>query len=719
MSSPTFAYARFRTASGKYLGVLDAGPLNASFATPEPNTRFILVNRDGGALRGGATVNLLSFSGQWVAAEDGGSSILNANRQLALEWEQFTLVRGTDPADTGEIADQGVVCLRAFDGTFLLADSIVSGSLLADGMNATPAHVFTVELDTNFDAHMPSTGRDPPWPVSFFVDAVRRYLTPVGGIERLNATRSHESGNPLLGAKDDDEFVFDIPNNEGFERAEVEILANRRGGARVSALPPVGASGTGVRLKVHWWYDGASPREGNGQVKYRLKVFAVRGRVIPAATVAIFKDGSPQLLRGFGYLDREREKLTLPSTPMLIASIDKHVTAVALEIWMARNRGTVRKHTPFFPFLRGLGVQPAGGHLDDPRVDLITFQHLLEGTSGLGNIPDSLATAEEVASFAMAHGLVNAPGTVRQYPNLENDLLRFAMLKHRGGRDGFLRFLRDEVFGPLGSKDVGLLSDDPARPNPREPYYLGGEHRIPDKHLLITASAEALGRLFSRYRQSDGRPIGRDNPLISAIQVTRLPTQAGVQVRQVLRVNCGGPALTLRGETWAADDGPLPENAWSASVSDPIDATDDDALYQSCRYGALRYHFPVPAGVYEVKLKFAENWLSNPGERVFNVVINDDTVLAAFDILRETGVPRRALDKTFRVVVDASEGITIATPPSWGGETWYGGFGGTTAMVEQMFGPGIVNVALFNTQVEAAEIEWILKADALIGTNWP
>jgi CubicO group peptidase (beta-lactamase class C family) len=593
--------------------------VNANGTQSDRSSRFILVDRDDGTLKSGDSINLLSASGHWVSAEGGGSSILNANRFLPAVWEEFNIFLASNTQSRAVLSDGSDVAIRTSDGTFLRADSIASGSLIADGTTVTAAHSFKLEIADAFNSETPTTGIDPAGPLDYFVEAVRQY---------------------------------------------------------------------------------------------------VKGHQIPSATIALFKDAQLKLLRGYGYLDQNRTQLTLPSTIMVLASIDKHVTSVAIETWMAQSNGAIKKHSKYFPFLRSLGVQPDGGHLDNDHVDRVTFQHLLDGTSGLGGtLPDRVRTAEDQAGWMMAHGLVHEPGTVAQYPNLENDLLRFAIFKHKGGHDGFVRFLQQEVFAPIGSTDVDLLADDPNHLNPREPWYKGASPIYPNRHLLLTASAEALGRLFSHYRQTDGRPIGKDNPKINAI---RLVSQPGPQPRINISVNCGGPAYSAPGETWGADSNFNPNNSWAGpATSSPIDQTTLDPLYQTDRQGVIRYKFGVRDGIYTVTLKFAETQFTGAGQRVFSLAINDDTVLKDFDILKEAGGPNRAVDKTFTVTAENGNGITIAADPSWGRWVWYGGFGGTTAMVAQMYDLNIVNVALFDTEDSIGDISVLLAADALIGTSWP
>ena len=138
-----------------------------------------------------------------------------------------------------------------------------------------------------------------------------------------------------------------------------------------------------------------------------------------------------------------------------------------------------------------------------------------------------------------------------------------------------------------------------------------------------------------------------------------------------IRVNSAGGAFTdSQGFIWSADTGFTGGN--TASVSSAIANTVDDALYQTERYGALTYAFTVPAGGYQVTLKFAETYYTSgaaSGQRVFNVAINGTTVLNNFDIKAAAGGANIAVDRTFTVMAGAGSNnlqiqlIHLATQP--------------------------------------------------------
>jgi hypothetical protein len=94
----------------------------------------------------------------------------------------------------------------------------------------------------------------------------------------------------------------------------------------------------------------------------------------------------------------------------------------------------------------------------------------------------------------------------------------------------------------------------------------------------------------------------------------------------------------------------------------PIFGTREPRIYQSRREGSFAYDIPLPAGVYELRLHFAEtlygeNNVAGGGEssRVFNVWINGKEALHEFDVISEVG-PSTADVRTFKDVSPGADG---------------------------------------------------------------
>lgn len=89
-----------------------------------------------------------------------------------------------------------------------------------------------------------------------------------------------------------------------------------------------------------------------------------------------------------------------------------------------------------------------------------------------------------------------------------------------------------------------------------------------------------------------------------------------------------------------------------------IRGTHQEALYYTYRDSLSGYKFDVPEGNYEVELHFIEPEVYKPGERVFDISVNDRTIINDFDLYAEAGFGW-AINKSFNVTVEGEEGIDI------------------------------------------------------------
>jgi hypothetical protein len=142
-----------------------------------------------------------------------------------------------------------------------------------------------------------------------------------------------------------------------------------------------------------------------------------------------------------------------------------------------------------------------------------------------------------------------------------------------------------------------------------------------------------------------------DSTKVASAAVQLQPASAGGTFAPIDVRSGGGQYVDAQGVVWAADYG-YSGTSSTFSTSNPIGGTTSDALYQDERWGQnFEYSFPVPNGNYKVTLKFSENFFSNAGARVFNVVINNQPVLTNFDIFAQAGAEYQALDESFSIPV--------------------------------------------------------------------
>jgi beta-galactosidase len=162
--------------------------------------------------------------------------------------------------------------------------------------------------------------------------------------------------------------------------------------------------------------------------------------------------------------------------------------------------------------------------------------------------------------------------------------------------------------------------------------------------------------------------------------------------RYLYRLNCGGPQYKdSGGNLWADDEHLDSENEYGSTswtdrfdgmpamfgsqrrIFDAINGTHDWPLFQTFRYGQsqLKYSFNVPDGYYLVELYFIEPWYGNSlmncaGWRLFDVAVNNKTVINNLDIWKEAGY-QSALKKSVKVYVTGGK-LVVSFPNTSSGE---------------------------------------------------
>ncbi len=135
-------------------------------------------------------------------------------------------------------------------------------------------------------------------------------------------------------------------------------------------------------------------------------------------------------------------------------------------------------------------------------------------------------------------------------------------------------------------------------------------------------------------------------------------------------LRCGQGA----GDTWGADG--WYSGGGSAATTNAIDTRlvsipAPPSVYQSERNAPdFTYSLPnlYPGRVYTVRLHFAETNNYRPGDRVFSISINGQTVLPAFDILAAAGAINRAVIREFAAKADGNGFLTIRFQHVSGGD---------------------------------------------------
>ncbi len=143
--------------------------------------------------------------------------------------------------------------------------------------------------------------------------------------------------------------------------------------------------------------------------------------------------------------------------------------------------------------------------------------------------------------------------------------------------------------------------------------------------------------------------------------LTPIPTITPTPIAPV-RINCGGALYTdTNGDAWQADRYYFGANTWGiymgAMAARPGDVTNtlDDTLFNSVCYGNLEYRIQLPAGKYNVRLRFSDNENTLPGQRLFNMTVEGALVATNFDIISAAGGPLKYVDRTY--YADVNDGI--------------------------------------------------------------
>ncbi|MEF8808004.1 malectin domain-containing carbohydrate-binding protein, partial [Natronomonas sp.] len=174
---------------------------------------------------------------------------------------------------------------------------------------------------------------------------------------------------------------------------------------------------------------------------------------------------------------------------------------------------------------------------------------------------------------------------------------------------------------------------------------------------------------YNYFVATHGEP-GADTGLDSNVVVLKLEEgDTGDTGDTSFATNAGGDAYTASDGTEFQADTAF-TGGTTYSVSQDINNTEDDPLYQTERYGDFSYDVPLQDGEYEVTLHFAEIYQgvsesdtvdsdgpddgTQENDRVFNVSIEDQQVLAEYDIYAEVG-PLNATQETFTVEVTDGE----------------------------------------------------------------
>jgi CubicO group peptidase (beta-lactamase class C family) len=205
---------------------------------------------------------------------------------------------------------------------------------------------------------------------------------------------------------------------------------------------------------------------------------AMQTRQFPAASIAVVKDGTVVLARGYGLSDVEKSIKATEQTVYQLASVTKPFTAMA--ILMLVEDGKLSLDGQITEILPGLPAAWAP----------VTVRHLLSHTSGIKSYTDvfgekkvaesQVFTAEQILALVKDAPLTFTPGEKFAYCNTGYYLLGMIVEKASGKPYG--TFVADRIFKPLGMTSTSLDDYADARPVRARGYSFDNGQTRPATH---------------------------------------------------------------------------------------------------------------------------------------------------------------------------------------------------------------------------------------------
>lgn len=208
-------------------------------------------------------------------------------------------------------------------------------------------------------------------------------------------------------------------------------------------------------------------------------------------SVLVAKGTQVLLSKGYGFANLEWDVPNSPATKFRLGSITKQFTAASILLLQERGKLNVE--------------DPVGKYMPDAPAawDKILVYHLLTHTSGIPSFTSSpeyakwklsaATPAEEVARFR-DRPLEFAPGEKWSYSNSGYVLLGYLIEKITGG--SYEKFVRENIFAPLGMKDSGYDSNSAIIPRRAAGYAPGRDGLVNASYVDMSIPLSA-GALYS------------------------------------------------------------------------------------------------------------------------------------------------------------------------------------------------------------------------------
>jgi CubicO group peptidase (beta-lactamase class C family) len=208
-------------------------------------------------------------------------------------------------------------------------------------------------------------------------------------------------------------------------------------------------------------------------------------------TVLVARGDRILLDKGYGSANLEWNIPNTPTTKFRLGSVTKQFTAAS--ILLLEERGKLKTDDPIKKYI--LDAPPAW--------DKITLFHLLTHTSGIPNFtsfpdypkfePFATDAAQLIGRFK-EKPLDFEPGSKWKYSNSGFVVLTYVIEKVTG--ESYEKFVRENIFTPLGMKDSGYDSNSTVIPN-RASGYAPGKNGLENAGFVHMTVPQGAGALYS------------------------------------------------------------------------------------------------------------------------------------------------------------------------------------------------------------------------------
>ena len=178
--------------------------------------------------------------------------------------------------------------------------------------------------------------------------------------------------------------------------------------------------------------------------------------------------------------------------------------------------------------------------------------------------------------------------------------------------------------------------------------------------LLLLGIGITFGLLRSRVQINSPSPVPANEAAAPPVE-----SLIGPPTGQEIRILSGSSRSLVdhAGKLWSADYGFTGGSALKTTVAH-IARTQDPFFYRTNRQGQFRYDIPLPKGIYELHLHFAETVFGpesggsgGEGSRIMTVRANGKALLKRFDVVEDAGASLTADVKVFPEIAPASDGM--------------------------------------------------------------